>query len=74
MLTYRAATLRLERSPLSDYATHAPALLEPDGDEPQRYIVRGGRSSGERITLLTDAHGRCSFTISGMTYHRLGAS
>lgn len=72
MLTYRAATLRLERSPLSDYATHAPALLEPDGDEPQRYIVRGGRSSGERITLLTDAHGHWSFTISGMTYHKLG--
>ena len=74
MLTYRAATLRLERSPLSDYATHAPALLEPDGDDPQRYIVRDGRSSGERITLLADAHGHRSFTISGMTYHRLGVA
>lgn len=70
-IVWRTGALRLERTPLSDYLLHAPAVLEPTAD-PSLFLVRGGRGAGERALFQFAADGRAlSFSLGGFVYRRM---
>lgn len=70
-VAFRKNSLRLEKSPLGDYLLHAPALLEPTA-EPNEFLVRGGRASGERLVFQFAADGLVSsFALGGFVYRKL---
>jgi CubicO group peptidase (beta-lactamase class C family) len=69
-VAYRHGALRLEKSALSEYLLHVPAVLEPTAGA-ATWIVRGGRGSGERIEFKRDEFGRViSFELGGFVYKK----
>ncbi|HLJ10472.1 MAG TPA: serine hydrolase domain-containing protein [Planctomycetaceae bacterium] len=70
-IAYRQGRLLLEKSPLSDYLLHAPAILEPT-DDPAAFLVRGGRGAGERAVFRLAADARApSFSLGGCVYRKV---
>lgn len=70
-IAWREGQLRMEKTPLSDYMVHAPAILEPTED-PAAFLVRGGRAAGERAMFRFAADGHAqSFALCGCVYRKM---
>lgn len=68
-IAFRDGELRLEKTALSDYLLHAPAVLEPAGGA--TFVVRGGRGAGERVEFQFGADDAHSFSLGGFMYRKL---
>ncbi len=68
-VVWRNDRLQIEKSPLSEYALHVPAELEPVAEN--TFIIRGGRGSGETIRFESGKDGAgIEFTLGGFVYHQ----
>ena len=65
-VTLRDGRLCLEKTSLSDYLLHAPAILDPAGAEDE-YIVRNGRGASERVCFTETPEG-LAFELGGFVY------
>lgn len=65
-VSLRAGRLCLEKTSLSDYLLHAPAVLDPTGAESE-YLVRNGRGAGERVCFRETPKG-VAFELGGFVY------
>lgn len=73
-VVYRNGALRFEKSPMSDYMLHVPAVLKADVEGgPLDFRVTQGRGAGEKVNFELDGSGGARFSLGGFVYRKLVA-